>query len=236
MITQNLFEQKKVLVSFLGGTAGDMFTVSMNGKKIYEQPETFDFNRSTIKSLKFNSILELNRSVNKNSTKFISTHDIRSAIKSDFHNINIIVSDKNVQELCILRQMYHQALKIKVESDSSWFNVVSTYCKNKKFLKAANFWFGSARKLWLDEMAYRTTITKNLLDFSAIFNPEKFIDSLKEQGLNYNLDILMYNYQKWLLKNNEYNFNKKNTIESMAYKLSKMNFNKIQGIVEYEPK
>lgn len=228
----------KSIISYNGGSAGDLFTLSMNGEELKSltlsrviQPATLKVYEGLVqKGLPAN----LEEELNKITYAYVNTHLLDEVIDKGFDVYNIVISDPEVQLYTIYRQMQIQRLRIIVNTEHIWFNTVKNYCLNNEHTKAAEYWFENARKIWLDRMNYRLEYNKvKTLDFSKLYTTE-FVDDLARQQWSHNLSMLADNHTKWLVENSQFSFER--TIDVMATKLKTMDWNQSEGWIEYNPK
>jgi len=227
----------KSIISYNGGSAGDLFTLSMNGEPLKEltlsrvvQPATLKIYEGLVqKGLPAN----LEEELNKITHNFVNTHLLDEVTDKGFDVYNIIITDPEIQLYTVYRQMQIQRLRIIVNTEHIWFNTVKNYCLNNEFDKAAEYWFENAKKLWLDRMNYRLQYNKaKTVNFNKLYTSD-FVDDLASQHWTHNLSILAENHKKWLAENSQFSFEK--TINIMASKLKTMNWNQSDGWIEYTP-
>jgi hypothetical protein len=228
----------KTIISYNGGSAGDMFTLSCNGKPLLGltrlrvvQPATLkDYEGLIQKGLPAN----LDEELLKIPYQFVNTHLLDEIVGKEFEVYNIVIDDPEVQLYTIYRQMQLQKLRIIVNHEHIWFNTVKNYCLNDNYIAAAEYWFENAKRLWLDRMDYRIKFDKcKQLNFNKLFTND-FVDDLVSQGWTHNLSILVPNHNKWLRENSKFSYQK--TIDMMSLKLSTMNWNQSDGWIEFTPK
>lgn len=234
MTTQN----SKTIISYSGGCAGDMFTMSCNGEILYELDKHRVVQPATLKDyehkVRLGIDVDLETELQNIPYKFVNTHLLDEVVGKGSEVYNVVIISKDVQLKTVYRQMKIQKLRIQIDTrPTSWYNTISEYCLNKNYTDAAVFWYNNAERLWLDRMNYRLEYTKaKKIDFSKLYDSE-FIDDLVRQGWAYSTSLLKYNHDKWLEKNT--NFNYEDTITAMAHKLSMMNWEQKEGWVEYNP-
>jgi hypothetical protein len=221
-----------VLISYQGGTAGDMLTASLNNIELnFDQSNFVRVKDFSLKDIKFKTVADLHKIVAEKSQEYLSTHEFKLLFDSGLRWINIEVTDPTTKELCILRQMKIQRLNIAVDPNSHWFQIVKTLCNKAKYLDAADYWFSRARNLWLTEMDHRiiTNVPKRI-NFNKLFSDD-FYNSIVQQG--YDIPALKDNHAKWLQKNLADSWSKESTLDSIADKLSQMDWARTSGIVTY---
>jgi len=228
----------KTIISYNGGSAGDMFTLSCNGRPLLGLTNLRVVQPSTLKE--YEALIQkdlpanLDEELNKINYQYASTHLLDEIVDKGFDVYNIIINDPEVQSYAVYRQMQIQKLRIIVNHDHIWFNTVKNFCLNKEYESAAIYWFDNAKKIWLDRMAYRIKFTKaKQLNFNKLFTND-FVHDLTIQGWTHNLSMLVPNHNKWLRENGKFSYQK--TIEMMRLKLSTMNWNQSDGWIEFVPK
>lgn len=227
----------KSIISYNGGSAGDLFTLSMNGEYLKSlslsrviQPATLKVYEGLVQK---GLLASLEEELNKVKYQFVNTHLLDEVTDKGFDVYNIVITDPEVQLYTIYRQMQIQRLRIIVNTEHIWFNTVKNYCLNNEHTKAAMYWFENAKKIWLDRMNYRLEYNKaKKLNFNKLYT-NGFVDDLASQAWGHNLSILAENHKKWLVENNQYSFEK--TITVMASKLKTMDWNQTEGWIEYNP-
>ena len=228
----------KTIISYNGGSGGDMFTLSCNGRALtgltnlrVVQPATLkDYEALIQKGLPAN----LDEELTKSNYQYVCTHLLDEIVDKGFEVCNVIITDTDIQLYTIYRQMQLQKLRIIVNNDHVWFSAVKNYCLNKDYTSAAEYWFENAKKLWLDRMKYRINFTNcKQINFNKLYTNE-FVKDLKSQGWTHNLTMLYPNHSKWLRENGKFSYQK--TIEMMRLKLSTMNWNQPEGWIEFNPK
>ena len=192
-------------VSYLGGSAGDMFTASCNGINLVDTNQfchtkvvtapvkvcTIKYKDKQIQSGK----ISLHQAIANIPFEFISTHLFHEL--GDNKVLNIIVKDKQVLNRIIQRQMWLQRLTIKKDSGDIATRVYNL-CLSKRFLDASKFWFAFSKKLAVDRMADKIQSQQHRqLDFSKLFTND-FVSSLNEQNFNTNTEILKLNHNFWI--------------------------------------
>jgi hypothetical protein len=221
-----------VLISYQGGSGGDLLTASLNKIQLNFDQSNFvrvkDFN---LKDIKFETVADLHKFTSEKSWSYLSTHDFDLLFNCSVSWINIDVTDSATKELCILRQMKIQRLNIEVDNNSHWYQIIKSLCNNAKYLEAADYWFNRARNRWLSEMDHR--ILANVpqrINFNKVFSDD-FYDSIVKQG--YTIPLLKDNHAKWLQKNSANSWSKESTLAVMADKLSQMDWTQTSGVVTY---
>lgn len=232
MTTQNF----KTIISYNGGCAGDLFVKSCNDETLSNLRFGRVVQPSTLKEyehkLRMGIETSLDEELEKLPHKFVNTHMLEEVVGKGHTVYNIIMTDPQIQLTTIYRQMQIQKLRIKIHTDE-WYTTIRNYCLEKDYISAANHWFAKAEQLWLDRMNYRLKFADaEKLDFNLLYT-DRFVDSLLKQGWTHNATLLKYNHAKWLEENNTFTF--ENTINTMASKLSTMNWEQQEGWVEYNP-
>jgi len=168
------------------------------------------------------------------SQPFVNTHLLDEVVDNGFDVYNIIIDDPEVQLYTIYRQMQIQKLRIIINHEHIWFNTVKNFCLEKDYVSAAKYWFENAKNLWLDRMEYRIKFDKcKKLNFNKLFTDD-FVDDLVSQGWTHNISLIASNHREWLKENKKFSY--QNTIDTMAYKLSVMDWHQQEGWIEYTPK
>lgn len=229
MITPNL-----KFVSYLGGSAGDMFVSSLNGN-ILNFKGVIASNKNSLKP--YENLIEANPAeleqvLQKLAPGYVSTHLFSLLVEKGADVINVVITDPVIQEKIILRQMHLQRLEINVAPNETFFKIIKQRCTNQQFKSAAEVWLWFAQQRWQDAMSQRLLDPRTRqLNFNKLFDPT-FVDSLKEQGWQHNINILQTNHALWLEKNQ--NFSKEKTIESMSLKLKSMDWLQKSGIIKFK--
>lgn len=226
----------KTIVSYLGGSAGDLFVYSMNGNHLHSLAGIRVENSATLKNyemkLKKGEDVKLLDELDQLNYKFINTHLYHELISNKGVNLlSIVIDDPEIQLKCIYRQMQIQKLRIVVNDTHDWFNIVKDHCVNNRHYDAAVYWFENAKQLWLDAMQHRLYDTEyKKINFNKLFD-KSFVPDITSQGWDTNLDVLESNHNFWLTENNIFNYNR--TVESMTNKLKSMDWSKTSGWIEY---
>jgi len=225
----------KSIISYNGGSAGDLFTLSCNGNPLLglknakvSQPATLKNYEALIqKDIPASLDTELLNIVHP----FVNTHLLDEVVDKGFDVYNVVITDPEIQLYTIYRQMQIQKLRILINTDHIWFNTVREFCLKKEFILAAEYWFANAKKIWLDRMEYRIKFDKcKQLNFNKLYTTD-FVDDLKNQGWTHNISLLASNHKEWLKVNKDFSYQK--TIDIMSYKLSTMNWHQIEGWIEF---
>jgi len=230
-------QNSKTIISYNGGSAGDLFILSCNNQILTEMRLGRVVQPSTLKNyedkIRMGEYADLDYELSQLSYDFLNTHLLDEVVDKGYTVYNVVMSDPNIQLKTIYRQMQLQRLRIKIHTDT-WYTTIRDYSLSKDFISAAEHWFVKAKELWLDRMKYRLNFDKAIkLNFDSLYTPE-FVDSLVKQGWNHNIELLRDNHRKWLTENSDFSYEK--TINVMAEKLSTMDWNKKEGWVEYKPK
>lgn len=234
MTTQN----SKTIISYSGGSAGDMFTLSCNGEKIdvltgirVSQPATLKDYEHRIRIGESANLLE---ELNKIPYQFVNTHMLDEVVDREATVYNIVMANKEVQLATVYRQMQIQKLRMEVDTNKhSWYYVIKGYVDNKDYQAAAEYWLDNAMKHWLDRMDYRLNFTNaSVLNFDKLYTDD-FVDDLLKQGWHHHIPLLRYNHAIWLKKNKQ--FTREKTIESMKQKISSMDWDQTEGWISYSP-
>jgi len=224
-------------VSYNGGSAGDLFVTSCNGIKLTKisgisVPTEYSLKKFERK-IQDNemSVLDAVQQLPVPPNGFVSTHLFEPIINSNWSLINIVITDPQVQEQIVIRQMKLQKLAIKVAPGESWFDIAKTLCVNEKFEKAASYWFEQSKRVWMQTMNNRVANTygKNI-NFNFLFK-ENFVSNLQQQGWTTNIDVLAENHRRWIKKNAE--FSKEETLTAIAKKLSTMDWTAESGYIDF---
>jgi hypothetical protein len=226
----------KTIISYNGGSAGDLFTLSANKEPLLGltlsrvvQPSTLKIYEGMVQK---GMPADLNEELLKIPYQFVSTHLLDEVVDQDVYNI--IIDDPEVQLYTIYRQMQIQKLRIIVNHEHIWFNTVKNYCLENNYDAAAEYWFGNAKNIWLDRMEYRIKFDKaKKLNFNKLFTSD-FVTDIQNQGWEHSLNLLAPNHKKWIKENNKFSYQR--TIDVMSMKLSTMNWGQKEGWIEYMPK
>lgn len=228
----------KTIISYNGGSAGDLFTLSCNGKPLLGLTKSRVVQPSTLKD--YEALVQkglpadLDEELLKIPYQFTNTHLLDEVVDKGFDVYNVVITDPEIQLYTIYRQMQIQKLRIIVNTEHIWFNIVKNYCLEKNYKAAAEYWFEQAKKIWLDRMEYRIKFDKcKQLNFNKLYTTD-FVDDLISQGWTHNVSILAPNHRKWLTENKKFSYQK--TIDMMSLKLSLMDWNQQEGWIEFMPK
>jgi len=222
------------LVSYQGGSAGDLFTASLNQLCLkFQQNRTVQIPNYSIKNSQVRSVSDIHGLVRNLTCQYVSTHEFDLLLGSDLAWINVIVEDPEIQDICVLRQMYLQILRIKVDQSSDWYRIVKSLCLRNKPESAARYWLEQARRLWINDMQKRIAhrhMATTTVNFDQLFHSQ-FSQDIKQQG--FECVVLDENHAAWLEKNPRHFWNEESTVKSMAQKLSAMNWSQTTGVVSY---
>jgi len=192
-------------VSYLGGSAGDMFTASCNGIDLTDT-DGFRHRKIITASNKVYTIkhqdncirsgeISLDKAIADVPFEFVSTHLFNELC--DNKVLNIIVHDKQVLDRIIQRQMWLQRLTLK-KDDGNIATYVYNLCLAKQFINASKFWFAFSKKIAIDRMADKIQSQRyQKLDFSKLFTND-FVGSLNDQHFTTNTGILELNHNAWI--------------------------------------
>jgi hypothetical protein len=227
----------KTIISYNGGSAGDLFTLSCNGKPLLGLHNSRVVQPATLKDYELlvqkGSPTDLDEELNNIPYQFVNTHLLDEVVDKGFEVYNIVITDPAIQLYTIHRQMQIQKLRIIVDNDHIWFNEVKSLCLNENYNAAATYWFDRAKQIWLDRMEYRIKFDKcKQLNFNKLYTND-FITDIESQGWSQGLHMLAPNHRKWLNENGKFSHQK--TIDMMALKLSTMNWNQSEGWIEFMP-
>jgi hypothetical protein len=223
------------LISYLGGSAGDLVTSSLNSIELFFDQRPSVTSDCTIKRNTYHNIDSAVTELQKKSYKYVSTHEFDLFLDSGIDVVSVEITNEQVQNLCILRQMQLQHLKITVDHDSHWYCIVKKLCLADKYTSAATVWFEHARRFWLTQMEHRLSLRNRVsatLDFDQLFE-KNFVESLKKSNLEFDHELVQQNHSRWLEKNNHQRWQLQHTLESMTKKLTSMDWSKTSGTVEY---
>ena len=220
----------KIFVSYLGGSAGDMFAASCNGIDLADD----SFKSIAVKDIPYSikhkeydiekGLTTLDQAVAEISHKYISTH-----IFDNLPNrINITVKDPLILHRVVCRQMSIQRLRLELNT-GFFSNNIRNLCLKEKYHNAGMLWFTFAEKLAQDRMT--TRLQHKGLDFSKLFDDD-FTNDLTNQGWFHNIELLKKNHSVWLLKQKQ--LTKEMAITAIENKLQKMDWTKTSGLVAYE--
>lgn len=227
----------KTIISYNGGSAGDLFTLSCNRKPLLSLTRSRVVQPSTLKD--YEALVQkglpadLDEELNKIEYSFVNTHLLDEVVDKGFDVYNIVIDDPEIQLHTIYRQMQIQKLRIVVNNDHIWFNTVKQHCLNEDYHAAATYWFERAKTIWLDRMKYRIKFDKaKKLNFNKLFTND-FVSDIQSQGWEHGIQLLTPNHRKWLTENEKFSYEK--TIDTMSFKLSTMNWNQQEGWIEFMP-
>jgi len=226
---------KSTVVTYLGGSAGDMFAASANGiiidfgdSNAVSRPA---YSLKDLESLIVSGTIDLARAVNDRPFDFVTTHLYRELIPLGLPTITITISDQRTMELTVLRQMQIQTLKITAKHSDTAYRLIKNAVDRQDWPKAARIWFAMAERKWYHDHKFRLDHplpgTKTL-DFYRLYHSD-FVDTLRTQGFGINLDILEKNHSAWLSRNLHHN--RESTLASMAEKIRCMDWNQQDGYV-----
>jgi hypothetical protein len=233
-------KHSKVLISYQGGSGGDMITSSLNDLTIAHHLKLAinnnDFNLKPFEP--FYDLRTLTDIAESMPCRYLSTHELKLLYEYQGLVINLVVSDPKVRRTIVLRQMYLQTLKIQVDPDSIWFQIVRSYCNNGKYLKAAKYWLAQAESIWNSCMDLRLlTQHKHIQNISidSLFTTDFVAEFVNQLGAP-NMSRLQSNHAIWLDKNHQDKWCLDSTLESMSRKLEKMDWSQESGIIIFEKK
>jgi hypothetical protein len=221
-------------VSYLGGSAGDMFVVSMNSGTL-NLVQGAQANTNSIKP--YEKLLQqhpekLNEIVSQLAPGYVSTHLFSHLIDQGAEVISVVVKDPEIQQQIIFRQMYLQRLRINIEPQQTFFKIVKQLCDKHNYSAAAKTWFQMANQLWCNNMQHRLQDARpQQLVFDKLFDKD-FVEDLRQQGWNHNIDQLQQNHYVWLEKNRS--FSQSATLAAIEQKLQTMNWSQQTGQIQSE--
>lgn len=228
----------KTLVSYQGGSGGDMITASLNNLSILMDSEgcviNKDFNLKVFEPFcDHTALIKISQS---KPFDYLSIHEL--ALLNRYHGkvINLIVTDPEVRQTIVFRQMYLQHLRIKVDDNSDWFQIVKTYCKKDKFFSAARYWFTRAESIWNRDMDFRLSTRRNHIQnvsINTLFSRNFMSEFVKQLDVP-NIDRLYNNHKIWLDKNYQKKWYLNSTLKSMCQKLEKMDWDQESGIIYFK--
>jgi hypothetical protein len=157
---------QKTLITYLGGSGGDLLTASLNNIQLSFLENTLPTNRFSYsikqhedkiitKKLDLNSLLSLYKQ------QFISTHLYNELDNLTNPKISLLCTDEKIIEKIILRQMQIQRLSIKINPQQKFFSIIFSLCKKQLFKQAAKIWFEMSREVWKGNMKNRLKKTLN---------------------------------------------------------------------------
>lgn len=214
----------KTLVTYLGGSAGDLFTASINGIHLDLQGAQHLGGASVEYSLKkFESAIEsgtrdLLTTIIEIPWSAISTHLYEPLKSIACPVVSLIVNDDDTITKIILRQMQFQ--KLIIPNDNGTFS--SLFYKlvaNERWEKASELWLAMADRLWRQRMSSRIACPlpgSRILNFNRLFY-EDFVDDLERQGWTDSIDLIKANHQRWL--SNNIDFSTEKTLLSIRDKI-----------------
>ena len=226
------------VITYQGGAAGDMFASGANGIAIDLQQHEYirraSYSIKTFEPQIMAGKLDLVCVINDLPYKFVTTHIYDHLQSLEFPTISIVVTDPDITELIILRQMKLQKLTLQIAPNETFYRLIKTFVQKKDWIGAAKTWFAMAHKKWLTDQHHRMNNTlpnAMILNFNKLFCND-FVDSIKQQGFTENLDVIKNNHNIWLMRNG--NDTLDSTLESMASKIQKMDWSLQQGSVTYD--
>jgi hypothetical protein len=210
-------------ISYLGGSAGDMFTASVNGILLDEKSYGGEpSNQHVVQNIPYSiKKYEHDITTGKNTLAnivqdldwtYISTHLFDEL---PTNKISITVRNSDILNKIVCRQMQLQQLRI-VKDSGTFYTIIMLLCHKHQYHKAATVWFDFAKKYAHEQMQHRISATGTKLDFSELFN-DTFISAVKLQGWTVHLPILEKNHKRWLQKQPA--FSKDLSIYSIEQKL-----------------
>lgn len=214
---------KHTFISYLGGSAGDMFTAGANGILLDENSfGHLPTNQHAVQDIPY-SIKQHERDIISGSVvleqliqplpwPYISTH-LYSELPDN--KINVVVSDPTTFDQIVYRQMQLQVLQLANYS-GTFYTIIDLLITKGQYSKAAVVWFDFAKKHAQEKMQQRLQDINSKLDFSNLFKPN-FVESIRLQGWTVQLDILQKNHNAWLARQPV--FSKDLAILSMEQKL-----------------
>jgi len=227
-----------IVVTYQGGSAGDMFAAGANGIKVdFSQREYVHQPSWSIKKqepLIKQGKIDLSAAIRDKQHDFVTTHIYEPLRVLKFATISIIMSDPDAIEQTIMRQMKLQMLSIEINPAQTAYNLIKKSVDQQRWQAAAISWFAMAKKNWYQDLAHRTghaLPNSKVLVFDRLYH-EDFVDSLSTQGFSTNLDVIECNHRTWLSVNSNQTFD--TTVQSMVHKLQRMDWNQKQGFVTYD--
>jgi hypothetical protein len=227
MITPNF-----KFVSYLGGSAGDLFVASMNNSAL-NLVQGAQANKNSIKP--YEKLLQknpekINEILSQLNPGYVSTHLFSQLIDQSADLVSVVVKEPEIQQKIIFRQMHLQRLRIDVAPEQSFFKIVKKLCDNHNYSAAAKTWFRMADQLWHNSMQHRLQDTRpQQLVFDKLFNKD-FAADLYRQGWRHNIDQLQQNHQIWLEKNCSFSYLA--TLTSIEQKLQTMDWSQQTGQIQ----
>lgn len=226
----------KTIITYQGGSAGDMFTKSCNGDTITNMSTAFVKQEATLKTyeqkVKEGGVVDLDNELSQLNYQYVSTHLFEEVINKGFNVVSIVVTDPDVQMTVIYRQLQVQKLRMKIDEHDEWYINTRNFCLSGDYNAAANYWFENNKGYWLRRMKTRLGTMMPHLNFNRLFEND-FVNSLQLQGWEHNLDILSENHKHWITKNSDFSLEK--TIAALTRKLSMMDWTLKSGWVMYTP-
>lgn len=226
------------VITYQGGSAGDMFAAGLNGvaidfqdrEHVQQPPWSLKLKEAKIISGK----MDLGSAIRDSCFDFVTTHLFEPLQSLNFHVISIIILDPEATKLTILRQMKFQRLNIEVKPEETAYRLIKSAADRQNWQKAARCWFAMAWNKWHQDQRRRIDNPlhwSRTLNFDRLYEDD-FVDSLSNQKFYTNLDLIKHNHSAWLSKN--LNHSLENTLSSMVQKLQKMDWTKQQGLVMYD--
>lgn len=228
----------KTIISYNGGSAGDLFTLSCNGERLEQLTHHRVVQPATLKNyehkIKMGENVSLFDEMQSLPYQFVSTHMLDELIGHGIDICNIVISDKDVQHMTVCRQLQLQKLQIQIDHNPlSWYTTIKRYCATKSYSAAAGYWFEKSKQYWIDRMNHRLNFVQGItLNFNMLYT-EKFVDHLEKQGWAHNIELLRANHTEWLKENTDFTYEK--TVKIMAEKMATMNWDQTEGWIVYNP-
>lgn len=221
-------------MTYLGGSAGDLFAASANGISVDLGHKQHLGDSKVLFSLKIleSSIVagqvDLGQAIEGLKHTYVTTHLYEPLRSLGLPSISIIFERDTVIETVILRQMQLQALSMYNQTGTFDF-LLKELLRKRQWSRAAELWFEMARDKWRKELQHRRQNPLpdcTTLCFDALFTTD-FVSSLEDQGWSDASGVLAHNHDHWLEKNR--NFSRDITLREMSQRLCQ-----ITGM-EYQP-
>lgn len=227
---------RPTLITYLGGSAGDVFAAGANGFEVsFYDREYVRRPPYSIKHLAQGTSQQINLQTVIDITPFdyLTTHVYDPLANLHCPTISLIISDPRAVELTVFRQMKIQTLTIRVDPNETAYRLIKNAVDRDRWDQAAQAWFAMAWKKWHKDQQYRIhnpLPNGSILHFDRLYHDD-FVDSIRSQGFVTNLDLLEHNHKAWLVRNLDHDL--QTTLQSMIKKLQCMDWTQ-QGYVTYD--
>lgn len=226
-------------MTYLGGSAGDLFAASANGIATDLQNNQHLGGANVSFSMKkweqdiVSQKTSLHKVLSTISWPVVSTHLYEPLNDVDLPVISLVVTDSKTVETVVLRQMQFQTLSVRRNS-GNFYDLLIDLVKKSRWTDAADLWLTMASNKWRRDMKHRLD---NIIPGSRVFYFDKlfqkdFVDDVVSQGWTDWGAFLRFNHDNWLPRNQ--GFSKDKTLESMSQKIKSMSWFDQKEFVSYE--